>query len=70
MKAQSVLDRFEDVSTTVHVIEKENLISKTNRGDGNFPKFSNHYGIKDIDKRVYGSFVEHLGRAVYGGIYD
>lgn len=24
MKAQSVLDRFEDVSTTVHVIEKEN----------------------------------------------
>ena len=24
----------------------------------------------DIDKRIYGSFIEHLGRAVYGGIYE
>ncbi len=24
----------------------------------------------EIDKRIYGSFVEHLGRAVYGGIYE
>lgn len=23
-----------------------------------------------VDKRIYGSFVEHLGRAVYGGIYQ
>jgi len=23
-----------------------------------------------IDKRIFGSFIEHLGRAVYGGIYD
>ena len=23
-----------------------------------------------IDPRIYGSFIEHLGRAVYGGIYD
>ena len=23
-----------------------------------------------IDRRVYGSFIEHLGRAVYGGIYE
>ena len=22
------------------------------------------------DKRIYGSFVEHLGRCVYGGIFD
>ena len=28
------------------------------------------YIIGDIDKRIYGSFVEHLGRAVYGGIYE
>ncbi|WP_078555209.1 alpha-N-arabinofuranosidase [Bacillus alkalicellulosilyticus] len=28
------------------------------------------YRISEIDKRVYGSFVEHLGRAVYGGIYE
>ena len=24
----------------------------------------------DIDKRLYGSFIEHLGRAVYEGIYQ
>ena len=28
------------------------------------------YRIGEIDKRLYGSFVEHLGRAVYGGIYQ
>lgn len=26
--------------------------------------------IGDVDERIYGSFVEHLGRAVYGGIYE
>jgi alpha-N-arabinofuranosidase len=26
--------------------------------------------IGEIDPRVYGSFIEHLGRAVYGGIYE
>lgn len=26
--------------------------------------------IDEIDKRIYGSFVEHLGRCVYGGIYE
>ena len=26
--------------------------------------------IGEIDKRLYGSFIEHLGRAVYGGIYE
>jgi alpha-N-arabinofuranosidase len=26
--------------------------------------------ISKIDERIYGSFIEHLGRAVYGGIYD
>ena len=28
------------------------------------------YAIGEIDKRIYGSFIEHLGRAVYGGIYE
>ena len=28
------------------------------------------YVIADIDKRLYGSFLEHLGRAVYTGIYE
>ncbi|NJP36848.1 alpha-N-arabinofuranosidase [Alkalicoccus luteus] len=26
--------------------------------------------IADIDERIYGSFIEHMGRAVYGGIYE
>lgn len=26
--------------------------------------------ISRVDKRIYGSFVEHLGRAVYGGVYQ
>ncbi|MBE6967318.1 MAG: alpha-N-arabinofuranosidase [Ruminococcaceae bacterium] len=26
--------------------------------------------ISEIDDRLYGSFVEHLGRAVYGGVYE
>ncbi|MCU9615126.1 alpha-N-arabinofuranosidase [Caldibacillus lycopersici] len=28
------------------------------------------FKISEINKRIYGSFIEHLGRAVYGGIYD
>ena len=28
------------------------------------------YRIGVIDPRIYGSFIEHLGRAVYGGIYE
>ena len=29
-----------------------------------------NYPIGEIDKRLYGSFIEHLGRAVYSGIYE
>lgn len=29
-----------------------------------------HYRIGDIDPRIYGSFIEHIGRAVYEGIYE
>ena len=29
-----------------------------------------HFQVGEIDKRIYGSFIEHLGRAVYGGIYE
>ncbi|QTN01334.1 alpha-N-arabinofuranosidase [Sediminibacillus dalangtanensis] len=28
------------------------------------------YQIAKVDNRIYGSFIEHLGRAVYGGIYE
>lgn len=29
-----------------------------------------HFELGKIDRRVFGSFIEHLGRAVYGGIYQ
>jgi alpha-L-arabinofuranosidase len=28
------------------------------------------FSIARVDERLYGSFIEHVGRAVYGGIYD
>ncbi len=28
------------------------------------------FRISEIDERIYGSFIEHLGRAVYGGVYE
>lgn len=28
------------------------------------------FQIARVDKRIYGSFIEHLGRAVYGGLYE
>lgn len=28
------------------------------------------FQVGEIDPRIYGSFIEHLGRAVYGGIYQ
>ncbi len=28
------------------------------------------FKIAEVDKRVYGSFIEHLGRAVYNGVYQ
>jgi alpha-N-arabinofuranosidase len=28
------------------------------------------FRVADVDERVFGSFVEHMGRAVYGGIYE
>ncbi len=29
-----------------------------------------HFRLSEIDKRIYGSFVEHMGRGVYEGIYQ
>ena len=29
-----------------------------------------NFRIGEVDPRLYGSFIEHLGRAVYGGIYE
>ena len=29
-----------------------------------------HFIISDIDRRIYGSFAEHMGRCIYEGIYQ
>ncbi len=29
-----------------------------------------HFPLGKVDSRLYGSFLEHLGRAIYGGIYE
>ena len=28
------------------------------------------YTVGKTDERLFGSFIEHIGRAVYGGIYE
>ena len=28
------------------------------------------FRVGDVDERLFGSFVEHMGRAVYGGVYE
>ena len=28
------------------------------------------FKIAEIDDRIYSAFLEHLGRAIYGGIYE
>ena len=33
-------------------------------------KIDRDFRIGEIDNRIYGSFVEHLGRAVYEGLYE
>ena len=32
--------------------------------------FNSHYTVGETDPRIFGSFIEHLGRAVYTGIYE
>ena len=27
------------------------------------------FRIGDVDERIYGAFIEHLGRAIYGGVW-
>ena len=32
--------------------------------------FDKDFVIGEVDRRLTGSFVEHLGRCLYGGIYE
>ncbi|MFW6046805.1 MAG: alpha-N-arabinofuranosidase, partial [Candidatus Woesearchaeota archaeon] len=29
-----------------------------------------NFTVSEVDERIFGSFIEHLGRAVYTGIYQ
>lgn len=29
-----------------------------------------NFATGEVDNRLYGLFIEHIGRAVYGGIYE
>ena len=31
---------------------------------------SRDFVVAPLDRRIFGTFVEHLGRCVYGGIYE
>ena len=33
-------------------------------------RLNRHETVGEVDKRIYGGFIEHLGRAVYGGIFQ
>ncbi|HUX37709.1 MAG TPA: alpha-N-arabinofuranosidase [Rectinemataceae bacterium] len=35
-----------------------------------FLSLDKEFTVGDVDRRLFGSFIEHLGRAVYGGIYE
>src|SRR5688572_23152292 len=32
--------------------------------------FDKDFVIGEVDRRLYGSFIEHMGRCMYGGIYE
>ncbi|MFC1739762.1 alpha-N-arabinofuranosidase [Planctomycetota bacterium] len=50
-----------------------NLIARSSSSDAGFDariKIDIDRTIGSINKNLYGNFVEHLGRCVYGGVYD
>ena len=52
--------------------EKKQQVCRTNRGDESMKKakmiVDKAFKVAKVDDRIYGSFIEHLGRAVYDGI--
>ncbi len=46
------------------------IASASSTGQNARIKFDTDRKIGEVDKNIYGNFVEHLGRCVYGGIYD
>lgn len=52
------LEQFSLITCKEHDMKKANI------------KLDRDFIIGRVDERLYGSFIEHLGRAVYGGIYE
>ena len=48
-------------------ITANNLYAQNNRAR---IKIDSEREIGTIDKMIYGNFVEHLGRCIYGGLYE
>ena len=53
-----------------HNIVHENILERTTSHEKAEIMIDQHFLTGDVDKRIFGSFIEHLGRAVYGGIYQ
>jgi alpha-N-arabinofuranosidase len=48
------------------------MTTYTNIPEGESPQIVVHptHRISKVNKNIYGSFVEHIGRCIYGGLYD
>ena len=49
---------------------RDNLEGEDDRMEKTKIVVDKEFTLAEIDKRLYGSFIEHLGRAVYEGIYQ
>ena len=62
------------VCDTMEEIKGKDLYWSGNKKAKNMKKatlyIDKHFIVGEVDKRIYGSFIEHLGRAVYEGIYQ
>ena len=62
------------VCDTMEEIKGKDLYWSGNKKAKNMKKatlyIDKHCIVGEVDKRIYGSFIEHLGRAVYEGIYQ
>lgn len=56
--------------TTMYAILLATLLSGTAMAQNARIKIDLDRKVGEIDKKLYGNFVEHLGRCVYGGIYE
>ena len=58
------------IKTTISAILMATLVSGGAIAQNARIKIDLDRKIGEVNKNIYGNFVEHLGRCVYGGIYD